>query len=230
MTLYTLYILYLYIHCTCIILRVCCLFWLDYQHKHFHCHTLYTLNTYIYIHVYMSHVPLCMYCTCPLLCLVTDVLLQLIFLIQIKGWLIGLSTFTKRRSDTIVYIQYTHTHTHTHTNTHTHTHTHTHKHTHTHTHTNTHTHTHTQTHTHTHKHTHTQDDIVEYHINHKKFPDEYRKQSLPRRYWSNIIVTIWIGFLGVPAFFAALYLAWTGAWLTLGLIVTAVLVGKMNYD
>ena len=80
-------------------------------------------------------------------------------------------------------------------------------------------------------HTHTslsQDDLVDYNLQHKKFPDSFTKAVFPRNYWSDIIVAVWICLLGVPAFLAALYLAWMGAWLTLGVIVIAIFVGKIT--
>lgn len=71
-----------------------------------------------------------------------------------------------------------------------------------------------------------QDEIVDYYMKHHKFPDPVVKVNFPRHYWPDVVVFIWISLLGVPAFLAALYLAWAGAWITLGIIVIAVFVSK----
>ena len=67
---------------------------------------------------------------------------------------------------------------------------------------------------------------MEYYTKHRKFPDSMRKVTLPRSYWPDVIVLVWVCLLGVPAACTALYLAWVGAWLTLGLILSIVFVGE----
>ena len=51
---------------------------------------------------------------------------------------------------------------------------------------------------------------------------------MPPSYWPDLIVLMWVCLLGVPAVFTALYLAWVGAWLTLGVILAAVFVGEIK--
>ena len=87
----------------------------------------------------------------------------------------------------------------------------------------------TSTHTYIHTHTH-QDELVDHHVKHKKFPEPLHKIILSRSYVLDLIVFVWISLLGIPAFFTALYLAWVGAWLTLGVIVTAIFVGEFIYN
>lgn len=74
------------------------------------------------------------------------------------------------------------------------------------------------------------DELVDHYIKHKRFPDHVKKVNLPRRYWPDLIVFMWISLLGVPAFFTALYLAWMGAWLTLSVIVVAVFVADRLFQ
>ena len=70
-----------------------------------------------------------------------------------------------------------------------------------------------------------QDDLVDYHIKNERFPGRVKKVDLPTTYLPDIIVLMWVCLLGVPAVFTALYLAWVGAWLTLGVILAAIFVG-----
>jgi lysophosphatidic acid acyltransferase/lysophosphatidylinositol acyltransferase len=74
------------------------------------------------------------------------------------------------------------------------------------------------------------DDLVDHHIKHKRFPDSVQKVTLPRSYWPDLIVGLWICLLGVPAVLTAFYLAWVGAWLTLGLILAAVFVADQLFQ
>lgn len=74
------------------------------------------------------------------------------------------------------------------------------------------------------------DELVDHHIKYKKFPDSLVRAQLPRSYWPDVIVFMWICLLAVPAFFTALYLAWVGAWLTLGIILLAVLVADQLFQ
>ena len=71
-----------------------------------------------------------------------------------------------------------------------------------------------------------QDELVDYRIKHGRFPDNMRRITLPSSYWPDLIVLMWVCLLGIPALLAALYLAWVGAWLTLGVILVAVFVGE----
>ena len=68
-----------------------------------------------------------------------------------------------------------------------------------------------------------QDELVDYHMKHKAFPGE--RVRLPQRVWPDVIIFLWVSLLGVPAFFATLYLFWIGAWFTIGLIVISVILG-----
>ncbi|KAL5457641.1 hypothetical protein EMCRGX_G034924 [Ephydatia muelleri] len=66
------------------------------------------------------------------------------------------------------------------------------------------------------------DDVIEYHIKNRKFPGDQIKLS--KRPWMDVVVFMWILLLAIPVSVAMVYLAYTGAWLTLGLIVLILFV------
>jgi hypothetical protein len=70
---------------------------------------------------------------------------------------------------------------------------------------------------------------VDYHIKHERFPERMKKVIYPTSCLPDLIVLMWVCLLGVPAVFTALYLAWVGAWLTLGVILAAVFVGMQLF-
>ena len=74
-----------------------------------------------------------------------------------------------------------------------------------------------------------QDDLVDYHIKHERFPERMKKVIYPTSCLPDLIVLMWVCLLGVPAVFTALYLAWVGAWLTLGVILATVFVGMQLF-
>ena len=69
------------------------------------------------------------------------------------------------------------------------------------------------------------DDVIEYHIKNGKFPGD--KIKLSKKPWMDVVVFIWVLLLVIPVCFAIVYLAYTGAWLTLGLIVLVLFVSKL---
>ena len=69
------------------------------------------------------------------------------------------------------------------------------------------------------------DDVIEYHIKNGKFPGD--KIKLSKKPWMDVVVFIWVLLLVIPVCFAMVYLAYTGAWLTLGLIVLVLFVSKL---
>lgn len=66
--------------------------------------------------------------------------------------------------------------------------------------------------------------MIEYHTKHKRFPGP--AFNLARRPWANIIVLMWICLCSIPLFLLTLYLAWVGEWLVMGIIVSAIVLGK----
>ena len=77
---------------------------------------------------------------------------------------------------------------------------------------------------HTHTHTPSQDELVEYHMKHGRFPEEEVKVT--KRPWTDIVVLMWLAMVGAPALLSGLYLVWIGNWLVLGIIVSAVILGE----
>ena len=73
-----------------------------------------------------------------------------------------------------------------------------------------------------------QDELVEYYNKYKKFPE--KEVNIRKRPWPDMVVAMWICFLGLPALFTAVYLAWVGKWFVLTLIVTAVILGKATIE
>ena len=50
--------------------------------------------------------------------------------------------------------------------------------------------------------------------------------NINKRIWPDVVVFVWLAFLGVPALLTTLYLAWVGAWFILGLIMASVILGE----
>lgn len=71
-----------------------------------------------------------------------------------------------------------------------------------------------------------QDDLVEYHNQHKRFP--LPEVNLPKRIWADVIVTMWVCLCSIPVFLMTLYLAWIGYWIMLVLIIGALVGGEMT--
>ena len=68
------------------------------------------------------------------------------------------------------------------------------------------------------------DEIVDYHIKHGKFPAD--QLVLPKRVWPDVVVLTWTLLLAIPMAVAVVYLAYTGAWLILGLIILTFFLSK----
>lgn len=67
--------------------------------------------------------------------------------------------------------------------------------------------------------------MVEYYSQHKRFPE--KEVKVGKRPWPDVVVTMWLCLLGLPALLTALYLAWVGKWFILALIIAAVILGKV---
>ncbi|XP_019858571.1 PREDICTED: 1-acyl-sn-glycerol-3-phosphate acyltransferase delta-like [Amphimedon queenslandica] len=74
------------------------------------------------------------------------------------------------------------------------------------------------------------DDLVDHHIKHKVFPSPYHEIQVPTRPWPNVVMSIWILFVGLPILSLASYLLYVGAWYTLvGVVSSLIIVNQLFY-
>ena len=74
---------------------------------------------------------------------------------------------------------------------------------------------------------HSQDDLVQYHNEHKTFPST--QLNLPKRPWADMVVLMWVCICSVPMILVTLYLAWFGKWLMLIVMISSMILGRHCY-